>query len=246
VLTWNIRINDWTEGHARRAMAGAVAVSPRPQVIAVQEAYSNHMAAYIDELQRRTGARWYGEFAGGCKVGGWNGGRCTAPDAGGIAIFSSFPIVSTDSIQFPFTDCWTSARPALRTALNVNGRIVQVFNVHLATGGCSNSMQQRYSSMSMFKDWSARHSTPQLVAGDFNADPDQIASTAGMAPNFVESFAVAGSGSRFTFSLPNPLMKLDYWFFDRSWATQPLSSEVVWSTGSESDHLPVRATFLIR
>jgi len=67
-----------------------------------------------------------------------------------------------------------------------------------------------------------------------------------MAPNFVESFAVAGSGSRFTFSLPNPTMKIDYWFFDQSWTTQPLSSEVVWSTGSESDHLPLRATFLIR
>jgi len=100
--------------------------------------------------------------------------------------------------------------------------------------------------MSMLKTWAANYSLPQLVAGDFQADPDQIASTQGMAPNFVESFAVIGSGSRFTFSLPNPTMKLDYWFFDRSWTTQPLSSEVSTSTGSESDHMPVRATFLIQ
>jgi endonuclease/exonuclease/phosphatase family metal-dependent hydrolase len=122
---------------------------------------------------------------------------------------------------------------------------VQVFNTHLQTGSCSNVMQQRYSSMTMIKQWALNHSTPQLVAGDFNADPDQIASTLGMGPNFVESFATIGTGSRFTFPVSSATMKLDYWFFDKSWAAQPLSSEVIYSTGSESDHWPVRATFRI-
>jgi hypothetical protein len=92
-------------------------------------------------------------------------------------------------------------------------------------------MSQRYASMSILKSWVPDYSLPQLVSGDFDADPDQIASTQGMSPNFVESFAVIGSGSRFTFSLPNPSMKLDYWFFDRSWTTQLRSSEVSTNTG---------------
>ena len=246
MLTWNIQINDYSDSHARRAMALALTAWPRPQVIAIQEAYSSKMNIYIDELQRQTGMTWYGASANICPPGGWNGSWCTTFDDSAIAILSSFPIVSSETKMFPGADCWTSARPGMRAAVNVNGRIVQVFNVHLQTGSCSNVMQQRYASIDTLKQWAQNYSTPQLVAGDFQADPDQIASSLGMAPNFVESFAVAGAGSRFTFSLPNPLMKLDYWFFDQSWATQPLSSEVIWSTGSESDHLPLRATFLIR
>jgi endonuclease/exonuclease/phosphatase family metal-dependent hydrolase len=246
VLTWNIRIDDYSESHARRAMALALTAWPRPQVIAIQEAYRSKFDFYLDELRRQTGVTWYGAFANVCPPGGWNGSSCTIYDESGIGIFSSFPIVSTDSMMFPGADCWTSARPGLRAAINVNGRVVQIFNAHLQTGSCSNVMQQRYTSISRLKQWAQNYSTPQLVAGDFQADPDQIASSSGMSPNFVESFAVAGSGNRFTFSLPNPTMKIDYWFFDQSWAAQPLSSETVWSTGSESDHLPLRATFLIR
>jgi len=57
---------------------------------------------------------------------------------------------------------------------------------------------------------------PVFVAGDFNADPDQIDTTQGMSPNFVDSWFVAGQGSRFTSFVPNPTMKIDYWFSDAS------------------------------
>jgi endonuclease/exonuclease/phosphatase family metal-dependent hydrolase len=244
VLTWNIQINQFTEAHAREAMANAIAVSPQPQVIAIQEAWVQFFDIYKDELQRRTGRTWYGAFQTFCAPGGWNG-SCVTPFDQGVAIFSSFPIANSSGLYLPFADCWQSARAALRVALNVNGKILQVINTHLQTGGCSDVMSQRYASMSMIKSWAKNFSTPQIVAGDFNADPDQIASTQGMAPDFVESFAVIGSGSRFTFPVPTPTMKLDYWFFDQSWTTQPLSTEVVTSTGSVSDHRPVRATFLI-
>jgi len=180
-----------------------------------------------------------------CPTGGWNGGSCTLATDEGIGVFSSFPIVSSSSIQLPFADCWTSARPGLRAAINVKGRTVQVFNTHLQTGTCSNVAQQRYSSMSMLKSWTGSYSTPQLLGGDFNADPDQIMSTQGMSPHFVDSWAIVGSGGRFTYPVSSPTMKLDYLMFDKSATAQPLSSTVVTSTGSTSDHYPVRATFRI-
>jgi endonuclease/exonuclease/phosphatase family metal-dependent hydrolase len=226
-------------------MARALDVSPRPRVIAVQESFKDFYESYIDELQKRTGQTWYGAFHGHCPPGGWNGSTCVNPSGEGVSIFTNFPIVSTGAIYLPGADCWTSARPALRVAINVNGSVVQVFNTHLQTGSCTNAAQARYNSMSLLKSWAKNYSKPQIVAGDFNADPDQIASSQGMSPDFVESFQVAGTGSRFTYPVPSPSMKLDYWFFDAGFGAQPLSSVVPTSTGSVSDHYPVRTTFLI-
>jgi len=41
-------------------------------------------------------------------------------------------------------------------------------------------------------------------------------------------------------------MKLDYWFTDATQKMKALSSEVIGSTGSVSDHRPVRTTFVIQ
>jgi endonuclease/exonuclease/phosphatase family metal-dependent hydrolase len=245
-LNWNILITIYTEAHAREAMAAAIAVSPRPQIITIQESWSNFFPAYIDELQRRTGQTWYGVYQYECKPGAWNGSTCTEWWDQVNGILSTFPIVDSSAIFLPYMDCYASARTALRAALNVNGKIVQTFTTHLQTGGCSDVATARYNSMSMIKSWAANFSTPQIFSGDFNADPDQIASTRGMSPNFVETFALVGTGSRFTFPNWAPTMKLDYWFTDASMKAQPVSSEVITSTGSVSDHWPVRTTFLIR
>jgi len=246
VLTWNIQVNLFTEAHARDAMANAIAVSPRPQVITIQEAWSDFSAAYIDELQKRTGQTWYGVFQQMCAPGAWNGSTCTQWWDQVVGILSTFPIVNSSAIYLPFADCWTSARPGLRAALNVNGAIVQVFTTHMQTGSCSDTVTGRYYSMSLLKAWAANYSTPQIFSGDFNADPDQIASTSGMSPNFIETFAQVGSGSRFTYPAWTPTMKLDYWFTDATQKMKALSSEVIGSTGSVSDHRPVRTTFVIQ
>jgi endonuclease/exonuclease/phosphatase family metal-dependent hydrolase len=106
-------------------------------------------------------------------------------------------------------------------------------------------MSARYSSMSLFKTWAANYSTPQIVAGDFNADPDQIDTTKGMRPNFIDSWSLVGSGNRYTALGWNPTMKLDYWFTDAGRKAEPVTSEVH-DIGSTSDHRPVRTTFLIK
>ncbi len=246
VLTWNIQINDSSEWHARQSMAMALAAGPRPQVIVIQEAWLNHFNTYIDELQRQTGQTWRGVFATHCAPGNWNGTWCNWTWYQGVGIFTTFDIVDSDWMMFPFWDCWTSARVGVRAALNVNGTILQVFGTHLQTGGCTNDAQSRYSSMGWLKWWASLHSTPQIVAGDFNADPNQIDSTSGMRPHFVDSWALVGSGFGRTAFTPNPSMKLDYWFTDSSGRAAPQSTEVVTSTGTFSDHYPVRTTFRIQ
>lgn len=100
--------------------------------------------------------------------------------------------------------------------------------------------------MAVLRSWASNFSTPQMVAGDFNADPDQIDISTGMGGAFVDSWALVGSGPGYTAFVPSPTMKLDYWFADASGAAQPLWSYVVTSTGTVSDHLPVAAYFNLK
>jgi endonuclease/exonuclease/phosphatase family metal-dependent hydrolase len=249
VATWNIEIDDSSEGHAREAMDMLMAMAPRPDVVVIQEAWSEWFGSYIDELQQQTGQTWYGQFATHCQAGAWDGSTCTSQWDQGVAIFSTYSITDSSSTFFPFSDCWTSARAALRATLDVNGTPVQVFTTHLQTGGCSDDVTARYNSMSLLKAWAANYSTPQLVAGDFNADADQIVSYSGMLPDFVDAWSIVGPNSGltgFTAFEPDPTMRLDYWFSDASGAAQPVEESVVTWTGDVSDHYPVQATFVIQ
>lgn len=246
VITWNIRIDDNSESHARTAMDLLLATTPQPEVIVIQEAYQQWFSTYIDELQKQTGRTWYGVFATECAPGDWNGSACTEQWYQGIGIFTTHAITSTSSTLFPFADCWTSARAGLRAAIDVSGTSVQVFATHLQTGSCTDVMQARYNSMSLLKSWAANYSLPQVVAGDFNADADQIDTTLGMLPNFIDSWSIVGSGPGFTAFVSTPTMKLDYWFSDSGGRAQPTSTGVVTSTGAASDHYPVQATFVIQ
>jgi endonuclease/exonuclease/phosphatase family metal-dependent hydrolase len=246
VVTWNIRIDDGSEAHARTVMDLLLATTPQPEVIVIQEAYQQWFSVYVDELQKKTGRTWYGAFATECGPGNWNGSKCTVQYFQGIGIFSTHTITSTSSTLFPFPDCWTSARAGLRAAIDVAGTTVQVFVTHLQTGSCSDVRQARNNSMSQLKSWAANYSRPQIVAGDFNADADQIDTTLGMLPNFIDAWSIVGSGPGFTAFVPTPTMKLDYWFADAGGLAKPTSTAVVTSTGSASDHYPVRATFVIQ
>jgi endonuclease/exonuclease/phosphatase family metal-dependent hydrolase len=245
VVAWNIEINDGSETHARVAMDMLAGSGPRPEVVVIEEGYQQYFNVYIDELQRQTGQRWYGAFATHCAAGNWNGNGCATNWYQGVGIFSTYPITDSSSTFFPYADCWTSARVGLRAAINVGGTPVQIFAMHLQTGSCTSAGQARNNSMRDFKAWARQFSTPQLVAGDFNADPDQIDSSSGMAPNFADSWPAVGSGSRFTAFGPNPMMKIDYWFSDASGVIQPVSSAVMNAPQSVSDHYPIQATFLI-
>ncbi len=246
VAHWNIRIDDSSEGHARRAIDLLLASGPRPEVITIVEAYDTWFSTYIDELQKQTGQTWYGAFATHCAPGNWNGSSCTAQWYQGIGIFSTHPIQNSSSKYFPYADCWTSARVGLRAQISVNGLPVQVFLTHLQTGGCANDAQARYNSMRDLKAWASQYSAPQIAAGDFNADADQIDTTQGMSPSFVDSWNAVGQGFKFTALLPNPNMKIDYWFSDASGRATPTTSVVNTGTGGESDHYPIEATFVVR
>jgi endonuclease/exonuclease/phosphatase family metal-dependent hydrolase len=241
VVTWNIdsvEAGKGTDVQARAAMGYIAALTPVPQIVVVQEALQSQFATYIDELQNRTGLAWSGFFATHCAPQSWANGACSQTQDEGVGIFSSLPIVDTTSTYLAFPDEWHSARAAVRAAININGRVVQVFGAHM-----SNTTSARNSMMIALTSFAHQFPLPQLVAGDFNADPDQIDVSGAMGASFRDAWSVIGSGPGYTANTPNPTMHLDYWFSDISDQIRPSWAAVVTAPGQLSDHFPVHAAF---
>jgi endonuclease/exonuclease/phosphatase family metal-dependent hydrolase len=84
------------------------------------------------------------------------------------------------------------------------------------------------------------------VAGDFNADADQIDTYAGMLPNFADAWLIVGDGPGLSAYSPSPTMRLDYWFSDVSGGLLPAYEVVVTWAANLSDHFPLQATFVVQ
>src|SRR5262249_7621836 len=113
-VSWNIQINDDSPEHARAAMAALINAQPQTSIVVIQEAWVQHFAVYIDELQQRTGQTWYGAFKTHCAAGQWNGSTCISSWDQSVDIFSRFPITATSGAFFPRAACWTSRAARLR------------------------------------------------------------------------------------------------------------------------------------
>lgn len=239
VVTWNIQINDSSASHAQRAMDYITAMTPTPQVVVVEEARKSQYNTYINELQARTGKTWHGVMRTHCPPGAWTGSSCTGTEDEGVAVFSSLPLIDTGTTLLPYADQWHSARGVARMAVNFNGVALEIFGVHLPL-----SVSARAGAMSSLKAYAAGFSRPQIVAGDFNADRNEI--DPAMSPNFVDSWGQVGSGNGYTAFTPSPSMKLDYWFEDSGGRVTPNWSVVVTTPGTFSDHYPIINSFAVR
>ena len=242
VAEWNIQVDDSSAGHARAVIDTLTSFSPRPQVIVLTEAHGSQYNTYINELNNNTGLSWHGVFQPHCPPGAWNGSSCTATEDEGVAVFSALSNQGSSAGLLPYADAWHSARAWVRLAVGVSGVTTHVFGTHLQVS----NMAARVASMELLKYLTTNFSGPKFAAGDFNADPDQIDTTAGMRPNFIDSWGLLNSTRGFTFPAPNPTLKLDYWFLDQSGRITPNWSSVVTWTGTISDHFPVHASFTIR
>ena len=238
VVNWNTKV-DSSGSHAIQTIAYLMAMTPQPQVVVLQEVRQSLFNTYISELQARSGKTWKGALATHCPPGSWSGSYCSASEDEGVAVFSSLPVVDSEATFLSGADQWHSARGLARMAVSVGGITTQVMSVHLPIIASA-----RATAMAALKSYSSRFSMPQLAAGDFNADRDQI--DPGMSPNFVDSWGQVGSGNGFTAFTPSPTMKLDYWFQDAGGRAKPAWSVVVTTPGTFSDHYPVINSYSIR
>jgi endonuclease/exonuclease/phosphatase family metal-dependent hydrolase len=244
VLTWNLdMVEPGNDGGARAtaAMDAITSLNDVPQIIILEEALYSQFPTYLAELQNRTGLAWDGIFAAHCALGGWMGSWCSANENEGVAVLTSFPMVDSSTTYLPFADDWHSARAVARAAVSVSGWIVQVFGAHM-----SNTPSARQNMMTSLIAYAQSFPVPQIVGGDFNADPDQIDQGYAMGGAFQDAWAVVGSGPGYTCTTPEPTMHLDYLFEDYTGDVRPLWAVVLTQTGTFSDHFPVLGAFTLQ
>ncbi len=241
VVTWNIHV-DSSDSHARGAIDRLMALTPRPQVVVIQEAEQYLYNSYISELESKSGQTWQGVFRTHCPPGAWNGSTCTGSEDEGVGVFTSLPITGSSTTWLPgSSDQWHSARALVRVAVNVNGTTLQVFGTHLPVVASS-----RYAAMSDIKSYTSNYSKPQIVAGDFNAVSYEVCASSGMSPNFIDAWSQKGSGAGLTAFSSSPTMRIDYWFTDAGGRAHTQWIVNVPAEGTYSDHYPVMAYFNVQ
>lgn len=177
----------------------------------------------------------------------------------GVAVFSRYPIVAYSRIEFGDTD-----NGAIKTVIDVNGRHVAVFAVHLQTTGTSHEKRRmerelksgdtsagmdtaarmwdalksnaavRARQIRHVREAAMKEDMPVIVCGDFNDTPASY--TYGvMDGSFTDGFKSAGSGYGATYRGFGNALRIDYIFYGNGLEGADYRSPDV----PMSDHRPV-------
>lgn len=173
VMTWNL-CNPCEESNLDRA---AEIATYAPQVIGLQEACARDVARIRDYLESVYGLVYHVEYGTVLRNWGRCGGAPWRPGAYGQAILSAAPM--TDHVNVEYPDGGSEDRGYMAVTTRVGGRLVRVFNTHLAE---RRQEQVRADQTAVLAAAVARHDRA-IVLGDFNAVPD--------APELAPIWAVA-------------------------------------------------------
>ena len=179
-----------------------------------------------------------------------------------MAIYSRYPITGSKTILFEQTN-----NSAMWANINVNGKSVRVFNVHLETTGFSRTLHQaaklqnkgikvednalinaiygnyplgmivRAGQANMVAMEMRDSNLPCIVTGDFNDVPYSYVYNTMMGENMVDGFKECGKGFMSTYRGKKPV-RIDYIMHDKSL----VGSSYYTKDLTYSDHIPVFMT----
>ncbi|MGQ4386725.1 endonuclease/exonuclease/phosphatase family protein [Streptomyces sp. SAS_270] len=162
VMTWNI-CNPCDKSNVDRA---AEIAAFAPQVVGLQEACVGDVERIREYLENLHGLVYHVEYGTVLRNWGRCGGMPWSPGAFGQAILSAAPMTDLVNVEYP--DGGSEDRGYMAVTTTVGGRLVRVFNTHLA------QRQQeavRAGQVGVLAAEVARHDRA-IVVGDFNAVPD--------------------------------------------------------------------------
>lgn len=186
-----------------------------------------------------------------------------------MVIYSRFPIKGTKNMSFGEMEleeglAKTTNNSAMWADIDVKGKTVRVFNVHLETTGFNRTMHQagkiiaqgkkveknrlieviygnythgmtiRAGQARLVANEIATSEVPCIVCGDFNDVPYSYTYNT-MLGNLVDGFKECGSGFMYTFREPKKPFRIDYIFHDESMEGITYYTKEI----TYSDHLPV-------
>jgi endonuclease/exonuclease/phosphatase family metal-dependent hydrolase len=155
VLDWNIQMGQGTDYVYDLNRTATYIANQTPDVVTLCEVLrqtwgDDHAQILATKLTQLTGVTWYFYFSekfAGCEEGN--------------LILSKWPFVSTSKRMLSYD------RSVARAAININGKVVNIFATHLdPDSGYSRSVQ-----IGELTSWASGFSGPRVIAGDFNAWP---------------------------------------------------------------------------
>jgi endonuclease/exonuclease/phosphatase family metal-dependent hydrolase len=158
VMQWNIHKTKGTDGRCNPDRTASWIVRLGAQVVSLNEvdyfsgscSWTADMSARLEALvEQKSGRPWYRRFGNG----GGNGV--------GNVILSSLPFASSEAHSLPYD------RTAIRAAVVVNGRTINIFGTHVDY----DHPAWRTTQTNQVKAWASSFAEPRIVMGDFNTGP---------------------------------------------------------------------------
>lgn len=224
VMTYNIHVGVGTDKKLNLARVAEVIKREGPDLVGLQEVdrgvERTKRVDQIAELARLTRMEY--AFAFNLR---YQGGQY------GVAVLSKFPILSIDHRRYKHLR-EAERRGFLRVEISVGGRTVNFVTTHLDYRDADNRLYETGQLIAALD----RVTTPLIVLGDFNDEPDG-ASYGLMLQRFADAWLPAGAGAGLTYPADKPVKRIDYIFHNSA-----LRARRSWIPPTEaSDHLPLVA-----
>jgi endonuclease/exonuclease/phosphatase family metal-dependent hydrolase len=239
VATYNVHKCRGWDGRTRPERIARVLDELRADVVALQEVLSFPQSDPPEAVHREDQAH-YLAHALEPKYHYWLGeNRKHRGAAYGNVVLSRFPIVHMHN--YDITHGGRERRGCMRVDLDVNGRLLHVFNVHLGTG----FFERRYQGDLLVGREiliNPELRAPRIVLGDFNEWTRGLA-TRLLRQHFAEVDVTNGRRRRKTFPGVLPLLHLDHIYYERGLRLAEFRVHRSRRALVASDHLPLVAEF---
>lgn len=161
----------------------------------------------------------------------------TADEQWGIAIFSRYPIVSSEYFELPPDDVLL-LRGFLVTKIDVGGQILTVIDTHFSEKEGQDEIRAAQSS-AILDTWNG--ATFTILMGDLNSVPDSLAVTILLDAGLVDISREIGQQPTYTSTSVDPHQQIDYIFVSPDLGY----SDFVIRQTTASDHLPLATTIIV-
>lgn len=230
VMTYNLRLGEL----ASLEQLGGYIKSQNPDIVALQEcdwktkrkmAPKQNGKAFVNELAYFT--EMFGLYGKTIDYGG---------GFEGIGLLSRYPIIRSERILLPNPVPKKEQRALLLAVIEMPDKSSLTFiSTHLEVS----SAKTRKAQIDFINELKKTIKTPVILAGDFNATPDETAIKDGFSDWF------NATDTTFTFSTVKPEIKIDYIFGTPKKDFKLVSTKV----GTEcklSDHFPVCSRIILK